>query len=159
VASMTGDTAVFAAILLGFGAVALLTAAIVIANTFTITLAQRTSELALLRCVGATQGQVRRHVVLEAVVLGAVASVAGVTVGVGAGAGLLALGRRFELGIPLDFGLEVGTVALVVPVLVGTVITVLASLWPAARATRVSPLAALRPAGPSAAQRRVGWAR
>lgn len=159
VAAMTGDTAVFASILLGFGAVALLTAAIVIANTFTITLAQRTGELALLRCVGATRAQVRRQVVLEAVVLGLVASVAGVMAGVGAGAGLLALGRRVDLGVPLEVGLEVGVLGLVVPVVVGTLVTVLASLWPAVRATRVSPLAALRPAGPSAERRRVGWAR
>ncbi|WP_156875834.1 FtsX-like permease family protein [Ornithinimicrobium pekingense] len=159
VASLTGDTAVFAAILLGFGAVALLTAAIVIANTFTITLAQRTAELALLRCVGATRGQVRCQVVLEAVVLGVVASVVGVGVGTGVGAGLLALGRRVDLGIPLEVGLQVGALSLAVPVVVGTLVTVLASLWPAVRATRVSPLAALRPAGPAADRRRVGWVR
>lgn len=159
VSGMTGDTAVFAAILLGFGAIALLTAAIVIANTFTITLAQRTGELALLRCVGATRAQVRRQVVLEAVVLGLVASAVGVAVGIAAGAGLLALGRRFDLGIPLDVDLQVGAVTMVVPVVVGTLVTVLASLWPAVRATRVSPLAALRPTGPSAERRRVGWVR
>ncbi|GAA5164185.1 ABC transporter permease [Ornithinimicrobium tianjinense] len=159
VATMTGETEVFAAVLLGFGAVALLTAAIVIANTFTITLAQRTGELALLRCIGATRAQVRRWVVLEAVVLGAVASAAGVGLGVAAGAGLVALGRRLDLGVPLDLGLQLDPVSLLLPVLVGTVVTVLASLWPAVRATRVSPLAALRPVGPAADRFRMGWVR
>ncbi|WP_431473221.1 ABC transporter permease [Ornithinimicrobium sp. W1665] len=78
VAVLTGGTDVIGAILLGFGAVALLTAAIVIANTFTITLAQRTGELALLRAVGATKRQVRSLVVLEAGLLGLVSSAVGV---------------------------------------------------------------------------------
>ena len=159
VALMTGGTEIFSAVLLGFGAVALLTAAIVIANTFTITLAQRTGELALLRCVGATRAQVRRQVVLEAVLLGLVASAAGVGLGIAAGAGLVALGRRLDLGLPLDVPLQLDPVSLLVPVAVGTVVTVLASLWPAVRATRVSPLAALRPVGPAADRVRIGWVR
>ncbi|MFB9733004.1 FtsX-like permease family protein [Ornithinimicrobium kibberense] len=159
VARLTGGTNVVGAILLGFGAVALLTAAIVIANTFTITLAQRTSELALLRAVGATKRQVRSLVVLEAVVLGLVSSAVGVGVGLLAGTGLLSLGRRFDLGIPLPEGLALTPVVLGVPLLVGLLVTVLASLWPAARATRVSPLAALRPAGPSGDRHRVGRVR
>lgn len=145
VTAATGGTAVLGAILLGFGGVALLTASLVIANTFTITLAQRTGELALLRCVGATRAQVRRSVVLEALVLGLVTSVIGVLAGVGAGAGLLAVARQLDLGIPMGDGLALGWPSLVLPVLVGVAVTVLASLWPAARATRVSPLAALRP--------------
>ena len=159
VARLTGGTNVVGAILLGFGAVALLTAAIVIANTFTITLAQRTSELALLRAVGATKRQVRSLVVLEAVVLGLVSSAVGVGVGLLAGTGLLSLGRRFDLGIPLPEGLALTPVVLGVPLLVGLLVTVLASLWPAARATRVSPLAALRPVGPSGDRHRVGRVR
>ncbi|WP_289016836.1 FtsX-like permease family protein [uncultured Ornithinimicrobium sp.] len=159
VARLTGGTNVVGAILLGFGAVALLTAAIVIANTFTITLAQRTSELALLRAVGATKRQVRSLVVLEAVVLGLVSSAVGVGLGLLAGTGLLSLGRRFDLGIPLPEGLALTPVVLGVPLLVGLLVTVLASLWPATRATRVSPLAALRPAGPSGDRHRVGRVR
>lgn len=159
VAQLTGETAVLAAILLGFGAVALATAAIVIANTFTITLAQRTGELALLRCVGAAKSQVRRMVLLEALLLGVLASAVGVLVGLGAAWGLLAYGRTLDLGLPLGTGLEVTTLALVLPLAVGTVVTVLASLHPATRATRVSPLAALRPADAVGAGKRTGWVR
>ena len=121
VAQLTGETAVLGAILLGFGAVALATAAIVIANTFTITLAQRTGELALLRCVGAAKSQVRRMVLLEALLLGVLASAVGVLVGLGAAWGLLAYGRTLDLGLPLGTGLEVTTLALVLPLAVGLV--------------------------------------
>ncbi|WP_134774437.1 ABC transporter permease [Ornithinimicrobium flavum] len=159
VAMMTGGTDVIGAVLLGFGAVALLTAAIVIANTFTITLAQRTSELALLRAVGATTHQVRSLVILEAVVLGLVASVVGLGAGLLTALGLLALGRRLDLGLPLPEGLAVTPVVLGAPLLVGLLVTVLASLWPAVRATRVSPLAALRPVGPSGERVRVSRVR
>ena len=159
VAGLTGQTFVLGSVLLGFGAVSLATAAIVIANTFTITLAQRTGELALLRCVGATRGQVRRSVLLEALVLGAAASVVGVGAGIGVAQLLLSLARGTDLGIPLGTGLEVGWLSLVVPVVVGVVITLLASWWPAGRATRVSPLAALRPSGEPAAATRVSRVR
>ncbi|WP_299450448.1 ABC transporter permease [uncultured Serinicoccus sp.] len=159
VAGLTGQTFVLGSVLLGFGAVSLATAAIVIANTFTITLAQRTGELALLRCVGATRGQVRRSVLLEALVLGTAASVVGVGAGLGVAQLLLGLARGADLGIPLGTGLEVGWLSLVVPVLVGLAITLLASWWPAGRATRVSPLAALRPAGEPAATSRVSRVR
>ncbi|OLT41836.1 hypothetical protein BJF86_02145 [Serinicoccus sp. CNJ-927] len=154
VTGLTGGTAVLGAVLVGFGGVALLTAALVIANTFTITLAQRTAELALLRCVGATRSQVRRSVLLEAVLLGVVASVVGVLGGIGLAAGLLTLARRLDLALPLGAGLEVGLTSLLLPLLVGVAVTVLSSLWPAARATRVSPLAALRPLDEPAGGRR-----
>jgi putative ABC transport system permease protein len=159
VAMLTGGTDVIGAVLLGFGAVALLTAAIVIANTFTITLAQRTAELALLRAVGATTRQVRSLVVLEAVVLGLVASAAGLATGLLAAVGLLAVARRLDLGLPLPEGLALTPVVVGVPLLVGLLVTVLASLWPAVRATRVSPLAALRPVGPSGERVRVSRVR
>ncbi|WP_298887080.1 ABC transporter permease [uncultured Serinicoccus sp.] len=159
VAGLTGQTFVLGSILLGFGAVSLATAAIVIANTFTITLAQRTGELALLRCVGATRGQVRRSVLLEALVLGTAASAVGVGAGLGVAQLLLGLARGADLGLPLGTGLEVGWLSLVAPVVVGVAITLLASWWPAGRATRVSPLAALRPAGEPAAASRVSRVR
>ncbi|QFG69811.1 FtsX-like permease family protein [Ornithinimicrobium pratense] len=159
VAGLTGETAVLGAILLGFGAVALATAAIVIANTFTITLAQRTGELALLRCIGAAKTQVRRMVLLEALLLGVLASAVGVLVGLGAAWGLLAFARTLDMGIPLGSGLAVTALAVVLPLAVGTAVTVLASLQPATRATRVSPLAALRPTDTAGKGRRAGWVR
>lgn len=159
VSELTGETNVLAGILLGFGAVALATAAIVIANTFTITLAQRTGELALLRCVGATKSQVRRLVLLEALALGVVASVLGVALGVLSARGLLALAQRADLGIPLGDSLVVGPATLLVPVLVGTIVTMLASFWPAVRATRVPALAALRPLGSSSERATIGAGR
>ncbi|WP_122262974.1 FtsX-like permease family protein [Ornithinimicrobium cerasi] len=159
VSRFTGGTDALAAMLLGFGAVALATAAIVIANTFTITLAQRTGELALLRAVGATRAQVRRLVLLEALLLGLVASAVGVGLGLLGARGLLGLSGRFDLGIPLGTEVAVTPLVLGVPFAVGAVVTVAASLWPAVRATRVSPLAALRPDGEAAGRRRTPWVR
>ncbi|WP_431473220.1 ABC transporter permease [Ornithinimicrobium sp. W1665] len=69
------------------------------------------------------------------------------------------MGDRLDLGLPLPEGLELTPVVLGVPLLVGLVVTVLASLWPAVRATRVSPLAALRPSGPSGEKQQVGVVR
>ena len=86
-AQLTGGPTALAAILLVFGTVAVLVAGLVIANTFAVLLAQRTRELALLRCVGATARQVRRSVLGEALVTGLVSSV----IGVGAGIGLAAV--------------------------------------------------------------------
>ncbi|SOC56711.1 FtsX-like permease family protein [Ornithinimicrobium cerasi] len=159
VSRFTGGTDALAAMLLGFGAVALATAAIVIANTFTITLAQRTGELALLRAVGATRAQVRRLVLLEALLLGLVASAVGVGLGLLGARGLLGLSGRFDLGMPLATEVAVTPLILGVPLAVGAVVTVAASLWPAVRATRVSPLAALRPDGEAARGRRTPWVR
>ncbi|MFX0539145.1 ABC transporter permease [Ornithinimicrobium sp. Y1847] len=154
---MTGETAVLSAILLGFGAVALVTAAIVIANTFMITLAQRAGELALLRCVGGSRTQVRRLVLIEALLLGVVASAIGIGVGMALAAGLLAWARAAEIGIPLGTSLSIPVTAIVLPLIAGTVITLLAALVPAHRATRVSPLAALRPTGESSERARTPW--
>src|SRR5690625_8047739 len=78
------------AVLLAFAAVALIVAALVIANTFQVLVAQRTRTLALLRCVGADRRQVHTSVLTEAAILGLLSSL----VGVGLGTGLMALGLR-----------------------------------------------------------------
>ncbi|GAA1157941.1 ABC transporter permease [Ornithinicoccus hortensis] len=154
VANATGGMDLLGPVLLGFGAVALATTALVIANTFTIVLAQRSRELALLRCVGATRSQVRRTVLLEALVLGVVSSTLGVLVGVGAVAAAASAIGEVDLGIPVELGLVPSTTALVAPWLVGLVVTVGAAWWPTRRATRVAPLAALQPtAAPTAGSR------
>jgi putative ABC transport system permease protein len=120
-----------------FGGLALLVGIFVISNTFSILVAQRTRELALLRAVGASRRQVLGSVLLEAVVIGLVAAALGLAAGVGLAA--LAFGA-FDL--PGSLVLEPDTV--VTAVLIGLVITVLAAVVPAVRATRVPPLAALR---------------
>ncbi len=128
--------------LLAFGVIALLVSALVIANTFSILVAQRTRQLALLRCVGATKGQVFRTVVGEALLMGTIGGVLGVVVGIGLAGGLYLLGRATELRLT-DF--VISPVAVVGPLALGILVTLLASVFPARRATRVMPLAALRP--------------
>jgi putative ABC transport system permease protein len=133
----------FTKALLGFAAVSLLVGALIIWNTFSILVAQRTRELALLRAVGATRRQVRASVVLEAVVMGLVSSALGLAAGVGVAAGLRALLSAFGLDVP-STTLQVLPRTVVVAVLVGVVVTVVASLAPARQATKVAPIAALR---------------
>src|SRR5690606_33459469 len=97
-ASSGVDSDILATVLLAFGLVAMLVAALVIYNTFNILVAQRIRELALLRCIGASSGQVFGSVLLEALVVGAIASLAGLLIGFGLGAGALAAFEAFDLG-------------------------------------------------------------
>ncbi|WP_433206724.1 ABC transporter permease [Dactylosporangium sp. CS-047395] len=126
-----------------FALVAVLVAGFVIVNTFTILMAQRLRETALLRCVGAGRGQVFRRVLREAALVGLVGAVLGTGLGV-----LVAFGlSRFS---PL-LGLPAGGVVLTVPPLLagpalGLLVTVAAAVGPALRASRVRPIAALRAA-------------
>ena len=130
-------------VLLLFGGVALLVAAFVIYNTFTILVAQRSRQLALLRCVGASRGQVFRTVLGEAAVLGLLSSLLGLGAGFGVALGL----RRLlaSLGAddaPASFGLTPATV--LIGVATGLAVTVVAAILPARKATKVAPLAAMR---------------
>ena len=129
--------------LLAFAGIALFVGAFVIANTLSITVAQRARELATLRTLGATARQVRFTVVLEGLVTGLVASVVGLGVGLGLAKGLEALFDALGADLPLT-GLVFATRTIVVSLLVGTLVTALASLLPAVRATRVPPIAAVR---------------
>ncbi|PRW63722.1 ABC transporter permease [Actinopolyspora mortivallis] len=146
------------AVLLPFGAIALFVAGFVIVNTFSVLHAQRSRQYALLRCVGATRGQIRRSALFEALLVGLVTSVIGTAFGVLASAVV-----SWPLGLtdsPVDFGsLGITPLALTVPVAAGLLVTFLASLAPAARAMRVSPLAALRPVPDEQVSRRVGRVR
>lgn len=128
--------------LMGFAAVSVLVSSIVIANTFSILVAQRVRELALLRCVGATRRQVFRSVLREAFLLSAVSSVVGVLLGAAAAAGLSALSANSPSPMA---GLVLTVQAVLVPMVIGIVVTVAAAAVPARRATRVAPMAALRP--------------
>ncbi|NCT92293.1 FtsX-like permease family protein [Cellulomonas sp. APG4] len=141
---LTGQTRGLTSVVLAFGAVALLVAALVIANTFQVLVAQRTRTLALLRCVGADRRQLRRSVVVEALLLGVAASLTGLLVGAGVIQVVLAiLGSSTDVPVPATITPSVA--AVVVPLLAGVIVTVGASLTPARAATRVSPLAALAP--------------
>ncbi|BDZ42828.1 ABC transporter permease [Paraoerskovia sediminicola] len=159
VSSGTGEQDVFTAVVLAFAAVAMIVAALVIANTFQVLVAQRTRTLALLRCVGADRRQLGRSVVLEATVLGLGASVVGVLAGAGLTQLALSVAGWLDLGLPLPSAIDPSTAFVLVPLIVGTVVTVLASLAPARAATRVAPLAALRPAAPVARDGHAGRGR
>jgi putative ABC transport system permease protein len=129
--------------LLAFGFIALFVGSFVIANSLSITIAQRSRELATLRTLGATRRQVRRSIVIEGLAIGSLASVAGIGVGLGLGVGLFRLFDAVGFTLPNN-GLDLHTRTVVVALAVGIVVTVLASLRPAVRATRVPPIAAVR---------------
>jgi putative ABC transport system permease protein len=150
---LTGQTTALTTVLLGFAAIALVVAGIVIANTFTILLTQRRRQIALLRCVGATGSQVRREVIVEASLIGGIGSLLGVGVGIGAGA-IAAAVTGLDTG-----GLTVPVLPLVIVTVVGILLTVGAAVLPASRAMRVPPLVALRPVAEPVAARRTIRAR
>ncbi|WP_245806848.1 ABC transporter permease [Krasilnikoviella flava] len=154
-----GDNVIFTTFVLVFAAVALLVAALVIANTFQVLVAQRTRTLALLRCVGADKGQLRRSVLFEAAVLGLVSSVVGLAAGVGLGQAALTIGRGMDLGVPLPATVDITPAVILIPLVVGTLVTLVAALSPARAATRVAPLEALRPADAPSGARGAGRVR
>jgi putative ABC transport system permease protein len=129
--------------LLVFGFIALFVGAFVIFNTLSITVAQRTRELATLRTLGASRRQVLGSVLVEGLTIGAIASVVGLALGIALAKGLSWLFKVIRFDLP-----QAGTVLLprtiVLSLLVGIVVTLIASLAPALRATRVPPIAAVR---------------
>jgi putative ABC transport system permease protein len=142
-AQITDGTSVVRYLLLAFGGIALFVGAFVIFNTISITVAQRTRELATLRTLGASRRQVRRSVMLESFVIGLVASVIGLFAGLGLAKGLNA--AFVALGVDLP---QAGTVlavrTIIVSLVVGTLVTLAAGVFPAIRATRVPPISAVR---------------
>lgn len=144
VAGLTRDLDIMGAFLIGFAAIAVFVAILVVANTFTVLLAQRVRELALLRCVGARRGQLLRSLLAEAGLLGFGASVVGVAIGYGLGGIALVLLGNGGIGLSGDTVRPAAT-AILIPIAVGVVATLVAALLPARRATLVPPLAALRP--------------
>ena len=129
--------------LLSFAGVALFVGAFVIANSLSITIAQRTREFATLRTLGASRRQVLRTVILEALVMGVLASVVGLFLGLALGKGLFKLFDAVGFTLPNN-GLTFETRTIVVALVVGVLVTLLASLRPALRATRVPPIAAVQ---------------
>lgn len=141
---LEGATGLPLALALGsFAAIALLVTGLVIANTFTVLVAQRSRELALQRVVGATRRQVRGAVFAEAAVVGMVGSVAGLVAAVALVAGGVAVIASQPAYRFATLGMDVSAVAISLGV--GLLLTLVASAAPALRATRVSPLEAMRP--------------
>lgn len=138
--------------LLVFAGISLFVGAFTIFNTFSITVAQRSRELALLRTMGASPGQVRRSVLAEALAVGLVASAAGVVLGVVGSVGLTKLLDALGFSLPVtETQLLPRTV--VVSMTVGLLVAAVSSLVPAQRAARVHPMEALRDAEPSSTRR------
>ena len=131
--------------LLVFAGVALFVGAFLIFNTFTILVAQRQRELALLRALGASRGQVTRSVLVESLVVGVLASALGLGAGIGVAAGLRALASSFGGTLP-DGPLIIATSTIVASFVVGVGVTAVAALLPARRASAVPPVAAMRDA-------------
>jgi putative ABC transport system permease protein len=129
--------------LLSFAGIALFVGAFVIFNTLSITVAQRMREFATLRTLGASRRQVLRSVILEALVIGLGASIVGLFSGLGLAVGLNALFKALNLDLP-QTETVFATRTIVVSLLVGTLVTVVAGLFPAIRATRVPPISAVR---------------
>jgi putative ABC transport system permease protein len=129
--------------LLAFSGAALLVGAFIIFNTFSITVAQRRREFALLRSIGATRAQVLAGVATEALLLGVVASVAGLLCGLGFSKLLGGLFDAAGMGIPRG-AMELAPRTIVIGLVVGVGVTAAAAVFPAVRATRVPPVAAMR---------------
>lgn len=141
--SLSDGLSFFTTLLLVFAFIALIVGAFIIFNTFSILVAQRSKELALLRALGASRRQVLTSVLIEAVVVGLVAAIIGLIAGVLLAIGLLELLRAIGLELPAD-QVTISTTAIVAALVTGMVVTLASALVPAWRATRVPPLAALR---------------
>lgn len=142
----TSDSDTMSQILTGFAAVALFVATFLISNTFTMLVARRTRELALMRAVGASRKQVRRILLTESLLVGALASVAGLAAGTGF-AGLLQ-----ALFAPADSPaapLVLTPTTVIISMLVGTALPMVAAWLPIRRAMAVPPVAALGAAEPA----------
>lgn len=129
--------------LLVFAGIALFVGGFLIVNTYAMLVAQRTQELALLRALGASRGQVTRSVVAEAAIVGLLSGGVGLGLGIGLAVGLRAL--LGAVGVDLPAGpLVVTASTVVVSLLVGLLVTVVAAVLPARRASRIPPVAAMR---------------
>jgi len=133
----------FSTLLLVFAAIALFVGWFIISNTFSILVAQRTRELALLRAIGASRRQVLGSVFLEAGVIGLVSASLGFVAGVALAKGAFVLLQGLGVGLP-SAGLVIEPSIAARAIIVGLIITAIAAVGPAVRATRVPPMAALR---------------
>lgn len=139
-----------------FAGIALFVGAFLIYNTFSITVAQRVREFALLRMIGANRRQVLRAVIGEALLIGLVASVAGFLVGFGLAPALKALFKLFGAELPSS-GIVLESRTLIVSILIGTLVTLASAVGPALRTTRIPPIAALQDAASLPRGRAARW--
>jgi putative ABC transport system permease protein len=140
---MSAFTDIIRYFLLGFAGLALFVGSFVIFNTLSITVAQRTREFATLRTIGASRRQVLGSVMVEALVIGFVSALIGLGLGIGLAYGLKVLFAAFGAELP-EVGLVLAVRTVIVSLSIGVVVTLLAGLLPAIRATRVPPIAAVR---------------
>lgn len=142
---ISGDTNPLTALLLGFAGIALVVAILVIGNTFSVLVAQRTRLLALLRTIGATRSQVRRSVLIEAALLGVISAAAGLALGYGVAAGAIVFLSPKVPNLDLWQGATITPAIAIGVIAVGVAATLVAGWVPARAATRIKPLAAMRP--------------
>ncbi len=149
---ISGQLQGFRLSLLFFAGTALFVGAFLVFNALSMTILERTRELGMLRALGSTRGMIARSVVVEALILGVLGSLLGVLFGFGMAKGLVYLfGRAFLFQIT---ELALSPFALISAVVVGVAVTVLAALYPAVRAGRVSPVEAMRSRASGAGKRR-----
>ncbi|WP_030690352.1 ABC transporter permease [Streptomyces globisporus] len=129
-------------VLLGFAGIALFVGIFLISNTFTMLVAQRTKELALMRAVGASRKQITRSVLAEAGLVGLVASAVGYVLGIGLAVGLRSAMSAFDMKVPAG-DLVLGVTPAVSAFAVGVLITMLAAWLPGRRAAKIPPVAAM----------------
>jgi putative ABC transport system permease protein len=132
-----------------FAGIALFVGSFIIWNTFTMIVTQRSREIALMRAVGATRRQVMTNVLVEAGLLGVIASAVGIGVGIGVAEGLNALMGLLGFSLPTT-SLQINARTVVVSLVVGTGVTLASAYVPARRATKVLPIEALRESAPGA---------
>jgi putative ABC transport system permease protein len=133
----------FSTALLVFAGIALFVGGFIILNTFSILVAQRTRELALLRALGASRRQVMTSVIIEAFAVGLFAAIVGLSLGVLVAIGLQNLLKAFGIDLPAS-GVVLKPRTIIASFVVGVGVTVLSSISPARRASKIPPMAALR---------------
>jgi putative ABC transport system permease protein len=129
--------------LLAFGGVSVLVGAFLIFNMFSITVAQRIREIAMLRTLGASRRQILSSVMVEAVVTATLGTVAGIFLGLLIAAGIMALFGAVGFGLPTTSPRLTST-GVILGLLVGFGVTLVSALIPAVRATKIPPMAGLR---------------
>ncbi|HEV7763177.1 MAG TPA: ABC transporter permease, partial [Acidimicrobiales bacterium] len=142
-ASLKSDMAFFNTFLLVFALIALFVGSFIIYNSFSILVAQRSKEMALLRAIGAGRRQVMGSVVLEAAVVGLIASLTGLAAGIGVAIGLQQLMEGMGLDLPSG-GIVVTDKAVIASLVAGLGVSVASAVFPARRAAKVPPIAAMR---------------